>query len=223
MNVDTKGTSEQPSAISDRLTFLRKKNKMTLEMVAERFKVNKTTVLRWESEKFWKENPSQNKRLLLLQLIELYQSNYHWILTGNEFESSRSTRVMVVDDDATSLTIMTLIIKSILSPESDITSFTNAASALEWAAGNQSALVFCDYRMPGLKGDHFIMSLRKLPAYLLTPIIGVTQVSEPGVRESMIAAGADFVLQKPLDEKELSTILEQIYPQTKLKNPGHIG
>ena len=199
--------SGAPLSISGRLINLRNDKKLTLAKVAEYFQVNKSTVSRWESEDFWYEFDAPNKRLVLLKLVELYQSDYDWVVFGEEGKPDSAKNVLIIDDDATSLSIMTIMTKSFLPSYYEIHNFSKPNKALVWAKQNSSALVFCDYRMPFMKGDEFITKLRTIPSYKTTPIIAVTQVREEGVEDTMLSAGANCVLQKPLLENEIQQAL----------------
>jgi CheY-like chemotaxis protein len=144
---------------------------------------------------------------LLLQLVELYQADYGWVLHGKSGAGEANTNIMIIDDDKTSLSIMTLIIKSFMSVEFKLYSFTKPEMALAWAEKNPASLVFCDYRMPGMKGDEFITRLKQLDTYRSIPIIAITQVREPGMPDLLLDAGATHVLQKPIDQEKLHEVL----------------
>jgi len=196
-----------PRSIPDRLIYLRNEKKMSLSDVAKLFNVNKSTVLRWETNDYWRKYNSPNKRLLLMQLVELYQAEYEWVLHGRENTVQDKTNILVIDDDTTSLSIITLIVKSFMSSQFHIYDFTEPDHAFSWAEDNHAALVFCDYRMPHMKGDMFISKLRSLENYSSTPIIAITQVRESGLTEKLMDAGATHILQKPVDKEKLRDLL----------------
>jgi len=193
--------------ICDRLTFLRVERKFTLADIAEIFGVNKSTVLRWESLLYWKNHDTPNKRLLLMQLAELYQIDSEWILKGKRKQDDDIRNILIIDDDNTSLTIMSMIIRSCLSSKYRLYCFTQPDMALLWARDNSSALVFSDYRMPDMNGDELITQLKKLGRYASTPIVVITQIREPGVADKVSIAGASHVLQKPISKEKLQDVL----------------
>ncbi len=94
-----------PRSISDRLIYLRNEKKMSLSDVAKLFNVNKSTILRWEARDYWRKYNSPNKRLLLMQLVELYQAEYEWVLNGKINTVKENTNILIVDDDETSLSM----------------------------------------------------------------------------------------------------------------------
>ena len=196
-----------PRSIPDRLIYLRNEKKMSLSDVAKLFNVNKSTVLRWETREYWRKHNSPNKRLLLMQLVELYQAEYEWVLHGKAKTLKENSNVLIIDDDVTSLSIMTLIVKSFMSAQFQIYDFTEPVRALNWAENNNAALVFCDYRMPDMKGDLFITKLRSMDNFVSTPIIAITQVREPGIPEKLLDAGASHILQKPINKEKLQELL----------------
>jgi CheY-like chemotaxis protein/DNA-binding XRE family transcriptional regulator len=197
-----------PATISERLIYLRNKKQLTLSEVGKLFNVNKSTVLRWETNKYWAHHDTPNKRLILLQLVELYQADYGWVLHGEPGINKENSNIMIIDDDKTSLSIMTMIIKSFMSTEFNLLNFIEPEKALAWAGNNDSVLVFCDYRMPDMKGDIFITKLRKIETYKTTPVIAITQVREMDIPDKLYNAGATHVLQKPIDQEKLQAVLK---------------
>ena len=196
------------SSIADRLVYLRNKKHLTLSDVANLFNVNKSTVSRWETNDYWERVDSTNKRLLLMQLVELYEANYGLVVHGEPSTAKDESNILIVDDDVTSLSIITLMIKSIMPGNYNMVSFTEPDKALEWAKDNTSALVFCDYRMPGLSGDTFIKKLRGFGKYDTVPVIATTQLREMGVVENLFSSGATHILQKPINQEKLQGILK---------------
>ena len=94
-----------------------------------------------------------------------------------------------------------------MSSKYQIYDFKEPDRALSWAENNDAALVFCDYRMPDIKGDLFITKLRNIENYEGIPIIAITQVREEGIPEKLLNAGASHILQKPINKEKLQELL----------------
>ena len=200
-----------PESIADRLIYLRRKAKINIEKVAQRFNVNKSTVSRWEARTFWdKIGESTFKREILLKLAELYQADFYWLLHGRKFDNRQSNKILIIDDDKTSASIVSMLIKSTFGGKFTEVSFTNGMDALEWAKNNTAAAVICDYMMPDINGDMIITSLREIPEYASIPIYAITVHDESVVIQSLIDSGADKVLLKPVEDKEIFKLLNLI-------------
>jgi len=200
-----------PESIADRLVYLRRKAKINIEQVAERFNVNKSTVSRWEARTFWdKISESTLKRGILLKLAELYQADFYWLLHGRKFDERRSNVILIIDDDKTSSSIVSMLIKSTFGGKFTEASFSKGVDALEWARENTAAAVICDYKMPDINGDMIITSLRDMPEYASVPIYAITVHDESVVIQSLIDSGADKVLLKPVEDKEIFKLLNLI-------------
>ena len=72
--------------------------------------------------------------------------------------------VLIVDDQSTSRTILTHVVKSI-NAKIKVIEKTNPEEALEWATEHTANLVFVDYVMPEMNGIDFARLLKTLPHY----------------------------------------------------------
>jgi excisionase family DNA binding protein len=71
-------------------------------------------------------------------------------------------------------------------------------------------LLILDICMPGLDGISVCRKMKKDPTALGTKILAVTGLDEPGVRETILQAGADGFLEKPLTLTELDAEVERL-------------
>ncbi|MES2636574.1 MAG: two-component system response regulator [Pseudomonadota bacterium] len=109
--------------------------------------------------------------------------------------------VLIVDDQATSRTILSHVIKNI-NAKTKIIEKHNPEQALEWATQHTADLVFVDYVMPEMNGIDFIRLLKTLPKYDTVPVVMITIKKDSETRYSALDAGvADFV-SKPVDVHE---------------------
>src|SRR5512135_2642858 len=113
----------------------------------------------------------------------------------------KSSTVMVVDDQATSRTILEQVARG-LEAQVAVETFARAVDAVVWATRNPADLVLVDYLMPDMDAIRFINCLRALPGYEQVPIIMVTVSEEREVRYAALDAGATDFLTKPVDARE---------------------
>ncbi len=109
--------------------------------------------------------------------------------------------VLIVDDQSTSRTILTHVVKSINAKTKVIEKF-NPEEALEWATENTADLVFVDYVMPEMNGIDFVRLLKTLPAYESVPVIMITIKKDAETRYAALDAGVADFLSKPVDVYE---------------------
>lgn len=110
-------------------------------------------------------------------------------------------RIMVIDDNLTSLTQ----IKSILSKEHDVLPATSGAQALKLLQKFTPDIILLDIIMPEMDGFETLLALRHVGVtcdiYILT---GAEEAD--GLREKCIEAGAKGYLRKPLTAPMLMAI-----------------
>jgi two-component system, response regulator RpfG len=106
--------------------------------------------------------------------------------------------VLIVDDQSTSRTILTHVVKSI-NPEIKVIEKTNPEQALEWATEHKADLVFVDYVMPEMNGTDFVRLLKTLPQYESVPVIMITIKKDADTRYAALDAGVADFLSKPVD------------------------
>ena len=106
--------------------------------------------------------------------------------------------VLIVDDQSTSRTILTHVVKSINS-KIKVIEKTNPEQALEWATEHKADLVFVDYVMPEMNGIDFVRLLKTLPQYESVPVIMITIKKDAETRYAALDAGVADFLSKPVD------------------------
>ncbi len=120
--------------------------------------------------------------------------------------SQRGRRILVVDDNADSRHL----IHSLLSPLGfEVELAADGAAGLAALRRFQPALVFMDWRMPGLDGLAVIRQLRAEPALVQPRVVMMTAHAFEEERRESLAAGADEFLCKPIEQDRLFQVLEQ--------------
>lgn len=109
--------------------------------------------------------------------------------------------VLVVDDQSTSRTILSHVIKSI-NPKTKVIESSNPEHALEWATSHVADLVLIDYVMPEMNGVDFVRLLKTIPKYDAVPVIMITIKQDAQTRYAALDAGISDFLSKPVDMYE---------------------
>ena len=79
-------------------------------------------------------------------------------------------RIMIVDDDATAIAILT----ALLSPHFDVVSTVQPTHALDLAREAMPHVVLCDINMPGMMGDEVVNALSEDPVTRGIPVVYLT-------------------------------------------------
>ncbi len=115
---------------------------------------------------------------------------------SNDSHHLAGRHILVVDDDARNLFVITAALEK---QGAKVSGVLSGKSALEFLQKQTVDLVFMDIMMPGMDGYQTISALRRNPAMAATPVVVLTAKSLPADREQALAAGADDYLAKPAD------------------------
>ncbi|MGH7298913.1 MAG: response regulator [Candidatus Rokuibacteriota bacterium] len=113
---------------------------------------------------------------------------------------ARHFKVLVVDDEPDIVHYLEHVLRRL---GYETATAVNGAEALEKAAADPPDLVLLDVMMPVMDGFAVCRALREREATRLVPVVVMTAL--PGVdnRVKLLEHGADDVLTKPVDEREL--------------------
>ncbi len=109
--------------------------------------------------------------------------------------------VLVVDDQSTSRTILSQVVKRI-NPNITVVERSNPEQALEWAIEHTADLVFVDYLMPEMNGTEFVRQLKMLSEYESVPVMMITIKNDAEIRYAALDAGVTDFIIKPFDMQE---------------------
>ena len=126
---------------------------------------------------------------------------------------SRRPSVLIVDDEATTRTLVRLLL------ERDgyrVLEAFNGRHALELAAAHDVDLVVMDLLMPELDGYGAILALRHQQRHAATPIVVVTTEEGPAVERQVLELGADDYILKPFEPTVLTSRIKAAFRRQRL-------
>jgi response regulator RpfG family c-di-GMP phosphodiesterase len=130
----------------------------------------------------------------------------------NKTEVSTRARILVVDDDAWNLAVLS----TMLQPHYEAMGAPSGELALQIATGSSPPdLILLDVLMPGMDGYEVLTRLRNNPATSDIPVIFITGLDSIEDEEKGLKLGAVDYITKPYC---LPIILGRVHTQLELKN-----
>ncbi|MBN2305320.1 MAG: response regulator [Anaerolineae bacterium] len=118
-----------------------------------------------------------------------------------------STRILVVDDELDTLNLLRMILE--ISGFNPITTL-NSTDAITLAETEMPDVALLDIMMPKLDGFTLCKMMRKNDATRELPIIFVTAYEALDIEERRVEAGADRVINKPIDMDVLVQAIKEM-------------
>ncbi|MET3615670.1 two-component system chemotaxis response regulator CheY [Rhizobium aquaticum] len=118
-----------------------------------------------------------------------------------------SANILTVDDSA-SIRLTTRL--ALTSAGYKVTEAVDGADGLAKMRSGAFDLIVTDLNMPNMDGLTMIRSLRKLPAYMGTPVIFLTTESDGELKQQAKDAGATGWLTKPFEPDMLVKITKKV-------------
>ena len=113
-------------------------------------------------------------------------------------------RVLCVEDNDSNLRLVGRIVEA---EKHDFLMASDGYTALELIARERPDLILLDINIPGVDGLEIARRLQEDQALSAIPLIATTANVLVGDRERCLEAGCDAYLPKPLDVRELQTLL----------------
>ena len=120
---------------------------------------------------------------------------------------SKATKVLVVDDNPEILNFT----KGLLSKDHAVFVASNGQDGLTLAQQELPDVIVTDTRMPKLDGTGLIRALREDPRLAQIPTIILTARNQVTDREAARESGADMVMDKPFNPRELRTAIQELF------------
>lgn len=145
--------------------------------------------------------------------IPLKESTEHDLIPSDEndeiyvLKSDSPVRALIVDDVLSNIDVL----NSVLSLAGFTTNTCESGEkALELFNTEKFDLILLDLRMPGMRGEEVMLTMRSNPKGKDLPIIAITASIFDESKAKLIKMGFDAVIIKPFHNKELFTTLEEV-------------
>lgn len=113
-------------------------------------------------------------------------------------------RILCVEDNDSNMRLVSRIVEG---EKHEFLAAADGLTALALVQREQPDLILLDINIPGLNGLDFARHLKKDAGLSSIPLIATTANVLMGDRERCLEAGCDEYLPKPLDVRELQTLL----------------
>ena len=126
----------------------------------------------------------------------------------------QSGKILVVDDDTDIVAYLSMLLED---NGYEVTTASDASSALEALELGEPRVILIDVMMPGRSGLDLLVTLRSDPRWRDVRVVIITgndQVIKDECRSYLASTGgvrgADGVLGKPVDRQELLSVLQRL-------------
>lgn len=126
---------------------------------------------------------------------------------GYKPSSSNALSIMVVDDNADAAQTMAMLLEA---QGHTVWVEHDGSAAIQQATGNMPDVFILDIGLPEMDGNELAKRLRAQPETANAVLIAVTGYGQEKDRKHTLAAGFNHHLVKPVDTKELASILATI-------------
>jgi CheY-like chemotaxis protein len=133
--------------------------------------------------------------------------------TGRLEPNEARGRVLVVDDDVISRTIVSHVLAR---RALDVVCVSDGLAAISAASQSRFDLILMDLQMPGMDGFQTAHRLRELAGHRDTPILAVTANCSSDYRDLCIEHGMQGFLSKPVQSSELVHTVEKYLSATAI-------
>lgn len=113
-------------------------------------------------------------------------------------------RVLVIEDNALSLELVTVVLESI---QCEVVPAGSAELGLQLALAEPVDLILLDLRLPGMSGHEAIRLIRQHASLRAIPVIAVTAQAMHGDEAEALRAGFDAYLSKPINNARLRELV----------------
>jgi CheY-like chemotaxis protein len=119
-------------------------------------------------------------------------------------------RILVIEDDPNTMELMTYLLSAF---GHTVLCAGNGLDGVALAAEQRPDLIACDVQLPALDGYGVARRLADDPELAGIPLIAVTAFSMVGDRETILSAGFDDYISKPIIPETFVEQLDRFLPQ----------
>lgn len=117
-----------------------------------------------------------------------------------------SARVLVIEDDSSSLELMIYLLKAFGHMPYCA---RDGEEGIQVARSERPDLILCDVQMAAMDGHEVCRRLKRDPVLRSIPLVALTAYAMVGDREKMLAEGFDGYLSKPVNPEQ---VMDQLAP-----------
>jgi len=92
----------------------------------------------------------------------------------------------------------------------EVTVAGDGVEGLAAARKDSFKIVFSDIEMPNMNGIEFLRSVKRLPAYLSTPVIMLSTLDDDAMREKARSFGAFHYMVKPFSSAKMDELFAKL-------------
>jgi diguanylate cyclase (GGDEF)-like protein len=133
-------------------------------------------------------------------LLRARSSGRGVVVTGEDAEPERPSRVLLVEDDRVT---STLVHHRLEREGFEVMDFLNGEDAFQWATENDFELAILDVKVPGMDGFELLERLRAIPRLESVPVVMLTGLGGEADVVRGLELGANDYMLKPFSPTEL--------------------
>lgn len=123
-----------------------------------------------------------------------------------------SKKILIVDDD---LDIVKLLGARLKKHNYNVVAAFDAVGAVTQAQNEDPDLIILDIKIPAGSGMEVCKTLKGSTHTCLKPVIVITALSSPELKNEAINAGVEAFIRKPFDFKELLSVIRRVLEEDK--------
>jgi two-component system cell cycle response regulator len=127
--------------------------------------------------------------------------------------------IVVIEDDPASLDLVTYLLRAF---GYQVDGETDGAAGLARVQRQTPDLVICDVHLPGIDGLEVARRLKGDAALRAIPLIAVTASAMVGDRQSVLGAGFDAYIAKPIVPELFVSEIEAFLPPAQRRSAGSL-
>jgi two-component system cell cycle response regulator len=121
-------------------------------------------------------------------------------------------RILIIEDNDANLELMSYLLGAF---GHAIVAARDGHEGLETAMRNEADLILCDIQLPKIGGMEIASRLRSDPEFARIPMVAVTALAMVGDRETIMAAGFDGYITKPIEPTHFVQQIDGFLPAHK--------
>ncbi len=125
--------------------------------------------------------------------------------------SGETANILVVDDDASTRTLLEIILSS---GGHQVILLNDGREALVYLKTNTPDLIIIDVNMPVIDGIEVCARIKKLPRFQNTPVVVLTSMDDAQTRTRATLAGVNQIIYKPLRGKNFLKTVQVLLAQS---------